>query len=66
MKPRKEGAGGGGVCFLLKPEIRESDRPSAAPCRGFSLLSIPLRLHRGEGGASGRFALLNSLQSITH
>lgn len=53
------------VRSLPKPEIRKSDRPNIMRCREFSLPSIPSCLYGGEGGASGRSALLNSLQSIT-
>lgn len=34
-------------CFLLKPEIRKSDRPNTLWCRVFSLLSISLCLYEG-------------------
>lgn len=53
------------VRSLPKPEIRKSDRPNTMRCREFSLPSIPSCLYGGEGGASGRSALLNSLRSIT-
>lgn len=55
----RERGGGGEKCFLLKLEIRESDRPNAPRCRFLPVFT------GGEGGASGAVALLNSLRSIT-
>ncbi len=59
------GRGRGGVCFLLKSEIRRVTGRARRVVDSFLSRRFLSVFTRGEGGALGTFALLNSLQSIT-